>query len=146
MMSRKGPTGFSLIELMIVVAVIGVISAIAIPGLMQSKRAANEASALKTVRNLVSAEMTYMTTTGSGSYGSITTLENNELVDEVVGGGTKDGYTFTVNLGASADSFTIDARPNDYESTGVRSFFSDQTGVIRYTTADAAATSTSDPL
>ena len=133
-------------ELLIVITVIGVISAIAVPNLLQSRMAGNEASAISSVRNIVSAEMSYSVSTGAGQFGNITALMNNNLIDTVVGSGTKDGYTFVVTPGASNDTFSVNARPFTYNSTGVRSFYSDESGVIRYTTADARATSASTPL
>ncbi|MDA2934888.1 prepilin-type N-terminal cleavage/methylation domain-containing protein [Acidobacteria bacterium AH-259-D05] len=145
-MISKQERGFSLIELLIVVAVIGVIVAIAIPNFVKSKLSGNEASAISTVRNVVTAEMTYMTTKGSGQYATMTELANNLLVDEVVGTGTKAGYSFTVSVGASKDTFTVNAKPLNYNLSGIRSFYSDQSAVIRYTTVDAQATSADDPL
>jgi len=144
-MPSKSTRGFTLIEMLIVVTVIGVISAIAVPNLLQSRMAGNEASAISSVRNIVSAEMSYSVSTGAGRYGSITALMNNSLVDSVVGSGTKDGYTVVFTPGAGNDSFTVDARPVTFRSTGVRSFYADQSGVIRYTTVDASATSASAP-
>ena len=73
-------------------------------------------------------------------------LVSGMLVDTVVGSSTKDGYVFAISLGAADASFVIDARPTGYLNSGIRSFFSDETAVIRYTTADSAATSSSSPL
>ena len=138
--------GFSLIELLIVVAIIGIIAGIAVPNLLQSKAATNEASAISSVRYIVSSQSTYSATTGSGSYTTLTGLSNAGLIDSVLGSGTKDGYTFASSAGSDNLTFTIDARPITYASTGTRSFFANESGVIRYNTTDAAATTASPPL
>jgi len=143
---RFSDQGFSLVELLIVVLIIGIIAQMAIPHLMQSKLAANEASAITTVRSVLNAETLYVTTLGSGRYASMGSLVSGMLVDTVVGSSTKDGYVFAISLGAADASFVIDARPTGYSNSGIRSFFSDETAVIRYTTADSAATSSSSPL
>lgn len=143
---RFSDQGFSLVELLIVVLIIGIIAQMAIPHLMRSKLAANEASAITTVRSVLNAETLYVTTVGSGKYASMGSLVSGMLVDTVVGSSTKDGYVFAISLGAADASFVIDARPTGYLNSGIRSFFSDETAVIRYTTADSAATSSSSPL
>lgn len=143
---RFSDQGFSLVELLIVVLIIGIIAQMAIPHLMRSKLAANEASAITTVRSVLNAETLYVTTVGSGKYASMGSLVTGMLVDTVVGSSTKDGYVFAISLGAADASFVIDARPMGYLNSGIRSFFSDETAVIRYTTADSAATSSSSPL
>ena len=136
--------GFSLIELLIVVAIIGIIAAIAVPNLLQSKAAANEASSISSIRNIVTSQITYSATTGAGSYAAtLAILSSQKLVDSVLGAGTKDGYNFTVSGGAN--TFVVNANPVTPGSTGNRYFFSDESGVIRFATA-AAATVASSPL
>ena len=139
------PEGFSLIELLIVVAVIGIIAALAVPNLVQSKKAANEASAIASVRNLVTAEITYASTLGGGNFGSLAELSAENFADEVVGSGQKDGYEFSVAANQSI-GFSVIATPTVPGTTGERSFFSDETGVIRYTTDGMVPDSTSPPL
>lgn len=136
--------GFSLIELLIVVAVIGIIAAIAVPNLVQSKKAANEASAISSVRNLVTAQITFNSTVGAGQFGSLDDLLTNQFVDNVLGTGVKDGYSFSVTGDGDANQFTVTAIPTDCHLSGERGFYSDQTAVIRYTT-DCSAPSDSSP-
>jgi len=138
--------GFSLVELLIVLLIIGIIAQMAIPHLMQSKLAANEASAITTVRSVLNAETLYVTTAGAGKYGTMANLVSGMLVDSVVGSSTKDGYVFSISLGAANTSFSLAARPMGYTTSGIRSFYADETAVIRYTTADSAANSGSSPL
>ena len=141
--------GFSLIELLIVVAIILIIAAIAIPNLLRSKMAANEASAVGSLRTINTSSVAYSTTYGNyppalanlgPASGGTATSATADLIDSVLSTGTKSGYVFTYTAGGSNQSYTITAGPVTQNVTGQRYFFTDQSGVIR---ADVATTATS---
>src|SRR5512136_874034 len=136
--------GFTLIELLIVITVMSVIVAIALMmAAVQPRRAANEASAIITVRTILTAERVYSETRGHGSFGSLDELHEANVIDEVIASGSKSGYTFA--LEASGESFSIVATPES-EQSGTRSFFADQTGVIRFAVGSGGAGAGDEPI
>lgn len=141
--------GFSLIELLIVVAIILIIAAVAIPNLLRSKIAANESSAVSSVRTINTAEVTYASSWGAGYAPTLASLSGSSpctmavstaacLIDPLLGVApfTKSGYVFAAkgnNLaGGILNGFEVNATPVTVDVTGKRAFCSDQTGVIRF--------------
>jgi prepilin-type N-terminal cleavage/methylation domain-containing protein len=164
----RAQKGFSLVELLLVVAVILIIAAIAIPNLLRSRMAANEASAVASLRSIESAQVAYaltyptqgfapdLDTLGPGaSPGAPASSTNALLLDGILGCpagvGTascqKSGYNFYVTAGSGSplSSYSVNADPLAVSKTGQRYFFSDSSGVIRYNSA-VIATVTDLPL
>ena len=142
---QNGAAGFSLIELMIVVAIIGIISILAVPNFMRSRLFANETSAIASLRVIVTSEITYASTVGNGSFATTDELVAQGLIDSALGSGTKDGYNLTLTPDG-ATGFTIIAVPVTVGTSGQRGFFADQSGVIRYSDDGSAPTAASPPL
>jgi prepilin-type N-terminal cleavage/methylation domain-containing protein len=137
----KNQRGYSLIELLIVVAIIGIIATISITYMVQAKQAARSASAVSSLRTIHSAEVIYKTMTGA--FGNLTQLEAaGYLVDPGLGSGTKSGYTFGVALddpifGGAEHYYSVSASP--IENAGINlHYFVDATGTIRLKLGSAA--------
>jgi len=153
---RNKQKGFSLIELLIVVAIILIIAAIAIPNLLRARIAANEASAVSSLRTMNTACITYdtsynvyptaLTNLAPVASGTTPTSTSADLLDAVLTTTPfqKSGYTFGFTAGGGT-TYSINATPMTVNTTGVRQFYTDQTGVIHQNTG-AAATSSSSPL
>jgi type IV pilus assembly protein PilA len=153
----KKQKGFSLIELLIVVAIILIIAAIAIPNLLRSKMAANEASAVGSVRSINTAEVAYSTAYPNIGYSALlgdlggaapctAVPAGSCLIDDVLAksntvakSGYLNKYTNVVAQGGINVSYNLNSDPANRGTTGQRSFYSDQSGVIRYNGTGAAA-------
>ncbi len=140
--------GFSLVEVLVVIAVILIIAAIAIPRLLRSKMSANEAAAASALRSICTVQVTYDATYSQGyapslsalgppPIGSPPTATSSDLIDQVLSSGIRNGYSFVYtpidNAGTGKpDAFTINANPLSPGQTGERYFYADQTNVIRW--------------
>jgi type IV pilus assembly protein PilA len=163
-MRKQQQHGFSLIELLIVVAIILIIAAIAIPNLLRARIAANESSAVSSIRTMNTSQVTYQSTfptvgyasvitqLGPGAVGSVCaaggpTSTNACLIDSVLAnaisaGASKSGYYFAlgvVTANALNTGYTFGSGPASFNTTGVRGFCSNNDGVIRFTASMSGA-------
>ena len=142
MKSMRREQGFTLIELMIVVAIIAIIAAIAIPSLLNARKAGNEASAISSLRTLSTVNEQYRTRF-QGYAANLNALQTAGYIDSVLGAGRKSGYAF--NYLKTASTWSCSASPVSAGNDGDRHFFIDQSAVIRFN-ATSAARVTSAPI
>ena len=136
--------GFTLIELMIVVAIIAIIAAIAIPNLQQARAVSNESSAVSSLRAVSSVQEQYRSRFGVFS-STLTDLSTQGFIDSQLGSGTKSGYNFENFVASGSLGFSLEANPQTPGMTGNRFFFVDESGVIRFATSSAAS-ATDQPI
>jgi prepilin-type N-terminal cleavage/methylation domain-containing protein len=127
----KNSKGFSLLELLIVVAIILIIATIAIPSLLRSRQAANESAAVANLRTVNTAEVTYLSSSG-GAFGAMADLIAAKLLDDTFTG-TKAGYNYSITLDATFSDYTAEAVPASI-NTGRYGYYSIPDAVVRYST------------
>jgi len=155
----RNQNGFSLIELLLVVAVILIISAIAVPNFLKSRERANEASAVASIRVIYTAAVTYSMSypdvgfpaalTSLGGVNPCTPVSTQAcLIDDILAQGVRGGYSFVWAGDGAVPSvgFTVTGTPQVVGSSGQRMFCSDQSGVVRYDPSGSGCTAASPSL
>ena len=143
-MKTQRNKGFTLIELMIVIAIIAIIAAIAIPNLLAAKASGNEASAKSSLRTLVTTSEQFRTSQGDYPT-SLTVLNTAGYIDSSLSSGTKSDYVFIYASTPGSGVWSCTASPTTFGSTGSVHFFVDQSGVIRFDTTAGGGGDVTDP-
>ena len=144
---------------MIVITIIAIIAAIAIPALLRSRMSANEATAVGAVRTISTAEASFQASglrlgganNTTGQYGDLDALANPVagpgFIDPLLGGGTKQGYSFVATpVDGDSPTYTATANPTTSGQTGIKSYFVDESGVISFEGDGSVADANSPPL
>lgn len=147
---RISKKGFTLIELMIVIAIIAIIAAIAIPNLIEARKHGNEAAAVGALKTITTSQSLFREGDKEQDlnfdYGTLAEMSAQQLVDGVLGSGTKQGYLFQCNYGTQTSEFLwfAVANPAVPTTTGDRYFCTNQAGVVFYTQATSIAPNSAD--
>ena len=139
-MDKTRRKGFTLVELMIVLAIIAIVAAFAIPNLMKSRMSANETSAVGSLRTMMSAEATYMNR--YGIYGTLAQLLAEDLIDTSLATGKKSGYLFGQIATGYDYAYCFAAAPVEDDRSGAKEYCVTQKGTIYEADFDTSAMST----